>query len=181
MRWWAEAELATSRSRRLPTILNLYEWAEKKRFVSLKLDNPSGVRTRDLWLSSRPLWPGPPSVGARWTGHRGTGQRRDESHAYCSIEFHPAVLTPTHAYSAVIKWFHLPDIVCGGHDGIGCTLGVIESLAGVAPSLYTWGSLDISASFTVIFTANDKSIVVMSSGMAGSLASRGGVGKTTYW
>ena len=46
--WWSEAEHATSRSQRLPTILNLYEWACKKHFVSLKLEGQSGVRTRDL-------------------------------------------------------------------------------------------------------------------------------------
>ena len=39
--WRSEAEHATSQSRRLPTILNLYEWAGKKRFVSLKLENQS--------------------------------------------------------------------------------------------------------------------------------------------
>ena len=37
--WRSEAEHATSRSRRLPTILNLYEWAGKKHFVSLKPDD----------------------------------------------------------------------------------------------------------------------------------------------
>ena len=31
-RWRSEAEHATSRSRRLPTIWNLYEWAERKHF-----------------------------------------------------------------------------------------------------------------------------------------------------
>ena len=34
-RWPFKAEHATSRSQRLPTILCLYEWAEKKHFVSL--------------------------------------------------------------------------------------------------------------------------------------------------
>ena len=37
----SEAEHATSRPRRLPTILNLYEWAWKKHFVSLKLEGRS--------------------------------------------------------------------------------------------------------------------------------------------
>ena len=46
-----EYEHATSQLRRLPTILNLYEWAEKKYFVYLKLEGQSGVRTRDVWLS----------------------------------------------------------------------------------------------------------------------------------
>ena len=30
--WWSEVELATSRSRRCPTILHLYEWERKKHF-----------------------------------------------------------------------------------------------------------------------------------------------------
>ena len=51
--WRSEAEHVTSRSQRLPTILNLYEWAEKKHFVSLKLGCQSGVRTRDLRLSKQ--------------------------------------------------------------------------------------------------------------------------------
>ena len=61
--WRFEAEHATSWSRRLPTILNLYEWAGKKHFVSLKLEGLSGVRTRDLWLSKQAALttaPGPP-------------------------------------------------------------------------------------------------------------------------
>ena len=33
--WRSEADHATSRSRRLPTKLYLYEWAGKKHFVSL--------------------------------------------------------------------------------------------------------------------------------------------------
>ena len=48
--WRSEAEHATSRSRRLPTILNLCEWAGKKHFISLKLEVKSGVRISDLWL-----------------------------------------------------------------------------------------------------------------------------------
>ena len=51
--WRAEAEHASSRSRRLPTILNLYEWAGKKHLVSLKLEGQSGVRTRDLRFSKQ--------------------------------------------------------------------------------------------------------------------------------
>ena len=46
-------EHATSRSRRLLTILNLYEWAGKKHIVSLKLKCQSGARTRDLQLSKQ--------------------------------------------------------------------------------------------------------------------------------
>ena len=51
--WWSEAELAISRSRRLPTILNLCEWAEKKHFNTYKLEGQSGARTRDLRFSNR--------------------------------------------------------------------------------------------------------------------------------
>ena len=47
----AEAEHATSRSRILPTILNLYEWAGKKHSVALK--GQSGIRTRDFRLSKQ--------------------------------------------------------------------------------------------------------------------------------
>ena len=45
--WRSEAEHATSRSRRLPTIMKLYEWAGKKHFVSLKLECQSGGRARN--------------------------------------------------------------------------------------------------------------------------------------
>ena len=49
----SDAEHATSWSRRLPTILNIYEWARKKYFVSLKLEGQSGARTRDLRHSKK--------------------------------------------------------------------------------------------------------------------------------
>ena len=49
----SEVEHATSRSRRLPTILNLYEWAGKKHFLSLKRKCQSGVQTRDLRFSKQ--------------------------------------------------------------------------------------------------------------------------------
>ena len=48
-----EVKHATSRSRRFPTIFNLYELAGKKQFVSLKLECQSGFRTRDLRLSKQ--------------------------------------------------------------------------------------------------------------------------------
>ena len=51
--WWSEAENATFRSRRLPTILNLYEWAGKKHLVYLKLECQSRVRTRNLRFSKQ--------------------------------------------------------------------------------------------------------------------------------
>ena len=44
--WLSEAELATSWSRRLPTISNLYEWGGKKHYISLKLECQSGVDPR---------------------------------------------------------------------------------------------------------------------------------------
>ena len=65
----SEAEQATSRSRRLPTILDIYEWAGKKHFVSLKLEGQSGVRTRDLRLSKQAALtnvPGAPPISL-WT------------------------------------------------------------------------------------------------------------------
>ena len=62
--WLSDAELATSWLRRLSTILNLYEWAEKKHFVSLKLRGHSGARTRDLRLSKQAaLTTAPPQNG----------------------------------------------------------------------------------------------------------------------
>ena len=64
----SEAEHATSRSRRLPIILNLYEWAGKKQFVSLKLEYQSWVRTRDLRLPKQAALttaPGPPPIGLK--------------------------------------------------------------------------------------------------------------------
>ena len=42
----SEAEHATSLSRRLSILLNLYQWAGKKHFVSLKFKCQSGGRTR---------------------------------------------------------------------------------------------------------------------------------------
>ena len=45
------------------TVLNIYEWAEKKHFVSLKLEGQSRVRTRDLRHSKQATLttaPGPP-------------------------------------------------------------------------------------------------------------------------
>ena len=51
--WRSEAEHATSQSRRFHTILNLYEWAGKKHFVSLKLVGHSGVRARDFRFSKQ--------------------------------------------------------------------------------------------------------------------------------
>ena len=51
--WRSEAENATSRSRRLRLILNLYESAGNNDFVSLKPECQSGERTRDPRLSKR--------------------------------------------------------------------------------------------------------------------------------
>ena len=66
--WRSQAEHATSRSRRLPTILNHYEWAGKKHFVSLKLEGRSGVRNCDLRFSKQAALttaPGPPPGSVR--------------------------------------------------------------------------------------------------------------------
>ena len=46
----SEGEHVTSRSQRLPTIINLYEWPGKKHFVYLKLECQSGGRTSDLGI-----------------------------------------------------------------------------------------------------------------------------------
>ena len=43
--WRFEVEYATSRSQRLPTIMNPYEWAGKKHVVSLKHEGQSGIQT----------------------------------------------------------------------------------------------------------------------------------------
>ena len=68
--WRSDAEHATSRSRRFPTILNLYEWVGKKHFVSLKLEDKSGFRTRDLRLYKQAALttaPRPPRpLNTRW-------------------------------------------------------------------------------------------------------------------
>ena len=58
--WRSEAEHATIRSRRLPKILNLYEWAGKKQFASLKLEGQSWVRTRDCVVDD---WP---TINQHW-------------------------------------------------------------------------------------------------------------------
>ena len=57
--WRPEVKHANSRSRRLPTILNLYEWAGKKHF-----EGQIGVRARDIWLPKQAALttaPRPPS------------------------------------------------------------------------------------------------------------------------
>ena len=53
--WWSEAEHATTQSlQRLPTILNLHEWAGKKQFVYLKFECQSMARALDLKTFQRP-------------------------------------------------------------------------------------------------------------------------------
>ena len=47
------AELPTFWYQRLPTILDIYEWAGKKHLVSLKPKCQNGVWTRDLRLSKK--------------------------------------------------------------------------------------------------------------------------------
>ena len=59
----SEAVYATSRSRRLPTILNLYEWAGKKQFFfklkaraghapAISCNMPMRIRSTNFWLKS---------------------------------------------------------------------------------------------------------------------------------
>ena len=73
--WWSEAGHATSQSQRLPTIFNLYEWAEKKHFVSLNLEGQrGGGQTRDLRLSTQAVlttWTRTPAVtnDSRYVGY----------------------------------------------------------------------------------------------------------------
>ena len=74
--WRSEAEHTTSRSRRLSTILILYEWAGKKHFVSLKLEGQSGVRTHDLRLSKQAILTTAPD-------QRGRGSTLRESLQWC--------------------------------------------------------------------------------------------------
>ena len=45
---WSTAEHTSSRSRRLPTIFNIYDWTGRKHFVSLKLESQSRRRIRDF-------------------------------------------------------------------------------------------------------------------------------------
>ena len=63
--WRSEAEHATYRSRRLPTIWNLHKWAGKTYFVSLKDEGQSEDWTLDLRLSKQAALtttPGPPPL-----------------------------------------------------------------------------------------------------------------------
>ena len=48
--WRSEVEHATSRLRRFPTILNLYEWAGEETFCFIEIEGQSRARTRDLQL-----------------------------------------------------------------------------------------------------------------------------------
>ena len=66
--WRPEAEHATSRSRRFPTILNHYVRAGENHCVSLKLECQGGVRDHDLRLSKQAALttaPEPPCNGKR--------------------------------------------------------------------------------------------------------------------
>ena len=46
--FWSTAEHTNSRSRRRPTIFNIYDWTGRKHFVSLKLDCQRRRRIRDF-------------------------------------------------------------------------------------------------------------------------------------
>ena len=62
--WRSKVERVNSRSRRLYTILNLYEWVGKEHFVYSKLECHSGVQGRDLRAAALPTSPGnqPPEI-----------------------------------------------------------------------------------------------------------------------
>ena len=67
--WRSETEHATYRSRRLPQY-RIYVWAEKKRFLSLKLEDQSVGLTCDLRLSRQATLttpPGYPAPDQRWS------------------------------------------------------------------------------------------------------------------
>ena len=56
---WSAAKHVISRSCRLPTILNLYDWAGRKHFVLWNLECQSRRRICDLWLSKQAPGPRP--------------------------------------------------------------------------------------------------------------------------
>ena len=61
--WRSEAEHAISRSRRIPTKFNIYEWAGKKHFASSRLEGQSGacsnLRSPTFQADSFTTAPGP--------------------------------------------------------------------------------------------------------------------------
>ena len=56
---WSAAKPVISRSCRLPTIFNLYDWAGRKHFVLWNLECQSRRRICDLWLSKQAPSPRP--------------------------------------------------------------------------------------------------------------------------
>ena len=56
---WSAAKHVISRSCRLPTIFNLYDWAGRKHFVLWNLECQSRRRICDLWLSKQAPGPRP--------------------------------------------------------------------------------------------------------------------------
>ena len=56
---WSAAKYVISRSCRLPTIFNLYDWAERKHFVLWNLECQNRRRICDLWLSKQAPGPRP--------------------------------------------------------------------------------------------------------------------------
>ena len=65
--WRSEVEHATTRPRRLSTILNLYKGAGKKTDCSLKREVQRGARTRDLRLAKQAALNTAPRHGVKKT------------------------------------------------------------------------------------------------------------------
>ena len=63
---WSAAKHVISRSRRLPTIINLYDWAGRKHFVLWNLECQSRRRICDLWLSKQAPGPRPLVLLLHW-------------------------------------------------------------------------------------------------------------------
>ena len=76
----SEAEHATSRPRRLFIILNLYESAGKKYFVSLKLEGQSGVRNLHLRLSKQAALTTAPGIPPRARHNFKCGKKNKNYH-----------------------------------------------------------------------------------------------------
>ena len=71
---WSAAKHVISRSCRLPTIFNLYDWAGRKHFVLWNLECQSRRRICDLWLSKQA--PGPRPAPATYNGGSRMCKRR---------------------------------------------------------------------------------------------------------
>ena len=83
--WRSEAEHATSRSQRLPTIFNLYEWAGKKYFLFF-----------ETWILERGSKPRPPTFQA------GSFSSKHETLSECCFNVSPSYILH-HTYCSC-KW-----------------------------------------------------------------------------